>query len=76
MSTLINVAVVRFMEAELELHDEIQQLRVVATVPEHYSLLVELGTVRSLLGLLSHDNTGMLRCMTFLIFCMSPLQLN
>jgi beta-catenin-like protein 1 len=47
----------RFMESELELHDEIQQLRVVATVPELYSLLVELGTVRSLLGLLSHDNT-------------------
>ncbi|XP_062501510.1 beta-catenin-like protein 1 [Corticium candelabrum] len=47
----------RFMESELELHDEIQQLRAVATVPEHYSLLVDLGTVQSLLGLLSHENT-------------------
>ena len=49
---------IRFMESELELHDEIQQLRAVATVPEHYSLLVDLGTVQSLLGLLSHENTG------------------
>lgn len=52
------------MESELELHDEIQQLRVIATVPEFYPLLVDLGTVQSLLGLLIHENTGMLYACT------------
>ena len=49
---------VRFMESELELNDILQQMHVIATVPDQYHILVELNTVRSLLQLLSHENTG------------------
>ena len=48
----------RFMESELELNDILQQMHVIATVPDQYHVLVELNTVRSLLQLLSHENTG------------------
>ena len=47
------------MESELELNDILQQMHVIATVPDLYHVLVELNTVRSLLQLLSHENTGM-----------------
>ncbi|XP_063614659.1 beta-catenin-like protein 1, partial [Penaeus indicus] len=47
----------KFMESEIELNDAVEELHVVATVPELYPVLVELGTVKSLLSLLSHDNT-------------------
>lgn len=47
----------KFMEAELDLNDIIQEMHVIATIPELYHLLVELNAVNSLLGLLSHDNT-------------------
>lgn len=47
----------KFMEAELDLNDIIQEMHVIATIPELYHLLVELNAVQSLLGLLSHDNT-------------------
>ncbi|XP_076469912.1 beta-catenin-like protein 1 [Babylonia areolata] len=47
----------KFMESELELNDILQQMHVIATVPELYHVLVELNTVRSLLQLLSHENT-------------------
>uniref|UniRef100_A0A8C1EX75 Catenin beta like 1 n=1 Tax=Cyprinus carpio carpio TaxID=630221 RepID=A0A8C1EX75_CYPCA len=47
----------KFMEAELDLNDIIQEMHVIATIPELYHLLVELNAVHSLLGLLSHDNT-------------------
>lgn len=47
----------RFMESELELHEELQRLHVIATVPEHYPVLVESNVVATLLGMLSHDNT-------------------
>ena len=57
---LLGVFVVRFMEAELDLNDIIQEMHVIATVPELYHLLVELNAVHSLLGLLSHDNTDIL----------------
>lgn len=50
----------RFMEAELDLNDIIQEMHVIATIPELYHLLVELNAVHSLLGLLSHDNTDIL----------------
>ena len=49
---------VRFMESELELNDILQQMHVIATVPDQYHILVELNTIRSLLQLLSHENTG------------------
>lgn len=45
------------MESELELHEAIQQLHALATVPELYSVAVDLKLVPTLLGLLSHDNT-------------------
>lgn len=54
------------MESELELNDIIQQMHVIATVPELYHILVELNTVRSFLQLLSHDNTGMV----FINYCL------
>ncbi len=47
----------KFMESELELNDEIQKLHVVATVPEHYPVLIEVNAVQTLIGLLSHDNS-------------------
>lgn len=47
------------MDSEIDLNDIIQELHVVATIPQLYHILVELHTVQSLLGLLSHENTGM-----------------
>ena len=47
----------KFMESELELNEEIQKLHVVATVPEHYPVLVETNAIQTLVGLLSHDNS-------------------
>ncbi|XP_063977650.1 beta-catenin-like protein 1 [Diachasmimorpha longicaudata] len=47
----------KFMESEVELHETLQELHVVATNPELYPLMVELGAVPSLLELLSHENT-------------------
>lgn len=45
------------MESELELHEAIQQLHALATVPELYIVAVEQKLVPTLLGLLAHDNT-------------------
>lgn len=50
----------RFMESELDLNDIIQEMHVIATIPDLYHLLVELHAVPSLLGLLSHENTDIL----------------
>ncbi|KZC06120.1 Beta-catenin-like protein 1 [Dufourea novaeangliae] len=47
----------KFMESEVELHETLQELHVVATNPDLYPLMVELGAVPSLLELLSHENT-------------------
>ena len=47
----------KFLESELELHDSLRELHSLATVPEQYPVLVDLGCVPSLLGLLSHANT-------------------
>ncbi len=49
----------KFMESEVELHDAIQDLRVLATAPDLYPTLVSLGCVPSFLGLLSHENTDL-----------------
>ncbi|RVE70156.1 hypothetical protein OJAV_G00061660, partial [Oryzias javanicus] len=46
----------KFMESELDLNDIIQEMHVIATMPDLYHLLVELNAVHSLLGLLSHEN--------------------
>ena len=47
----------KFMTSEVELHDAIQDLRVVATSPDLYPILVELRSVSSFVGLLNHENT-------------------
>ncbi|XP_016003776.2 beta-catenin-like protein 1 isoform X3 [Rousettus aegyptiacus] len=54
----------KFMESELDLNDIIQEMHVVATMPDLYHLLVELNAVQSLLGLLGHDNTDILSDMS------------
>lgn len=55
------------MESELDLNDIIQEMHVIATMPDLYHLLVELNAVHSLLGLLSHENTDIhfIRCRSF-----------
>uniref|UniRef100_A0A3Q2YLN5 Beta-catenin-like protein 1 n=1 Tax=Hippocampus comes TaxID=109280 RepID=A0A3Q2YLN5_HIPCM len=50
----------KFMESELDLNDIIQEMHVIATMPDLYHLLVELNSVHSLMGLLSHENTDIL----------------
>uniref|UniRef100_A0A1B0D9P9 Beta-catenin-like protein 1 N-terminal domain-containing protein n=1 Tax=Phlebotomus papatasi TaxID=29031 RepID=A0A1B0D9P9_PHLPP len=47
----------KFMETELELHEVLQQLHAIATVPDLYPLFVDLHAVPSLLELLAHPNT-------------------
>lgn len=47
----------KFADSELELHDELQKLKILAGAPELYPDLVNLGTVNSITGLLNHDNT-------------------
>ena len=48
------------METELDLNDILQEMHVIATMPDLYHLLVELNAIHSLLGLLSHENTDIL----------------
>jgi len=45
------------MESEIELHDAIVELNGIATVPDLYPLVVELGAVPSILELLAHENS-------------------
>ncbi|XP_058098095.1 uncharacterized protein LOC131243049 isoform X2 [Magnolia sinica] len=47
----------KFADSEIELHEELQKLRVLAGGPDLYPDLVALNTVPSILGLLSHDNS-------------------
>ncbi len=47
----------KFMESELELHAEIQELFAIAASPELYPILVQTGSVTSLLGMITHENT-------------------
>lgn len=47
----------KFMESEVELHETLQEMRILATAPDYYPLLVKLQIIPSLLELLSHDNT-------------------
>ncbi len=48
------------MESELELHDEIQKMHIISTVPEYYPVLNKLHATDTILGLLNHDNSGSL----------------
>ncbi|GFZ09586.1 ARM repeat superfamily protein [Actinidia rufa] len=47
----------KFADSEIDLHDEIHKLKILAGGPELYPELVNLNTIPSILGLLSHDNT-------------------
>jgi hypothetical protein len=47
----------KFLESEMELHAEIQELYAVAASPELYPILVQTGAVTSVLGCLAHENT-------------------
>ncbi|KAF1891113.1 hypothetical protein Lal_00001252 [Lupinus albus] len=47
----------RFADSELELHEELQKLKILAGAPELYPDLVNLNVVPSVVDLLSHDNT-------------------
>lgn len=47
----------KFMASEIDLHSMISELKVVATVPDLYEVLVGLHAIPSLLELLSHQNT-------------------
>ncbi|KAG2181976.1 hypothetical protein INT43_006902 [Umbelopsis isabellina] len=47
----------KFMESEADLDEEIKNLLSLTQAPQHYHELVNLGSVPSLLSLLSHENT-------------------
>ncbi|CAI9110336.1 OLC1v1010342C1 [Oldenlandia corymbosa var. corymbosa] len=47
----------KFADSEVELHEEIEKLKILAGGPELYPDLVSLGTVASITQLLNHDNT-------------------
>ncbi|KAI5408192.1 hypothetical protein KIW84_054135 [Lathyrus oleraceus] len=47
----------RFADSELELHEELHKLKVLAGAPELYPDLVSLNVVPSIVDLLNHDNT-------------------
>ncbi|KAI8349282.1 Catenin-beta-like protein [Mortierella sp. GBAus27b] len=46
----------KFMESETDLDEEIKRLMAMIQAPQHYPAMVELGTVGSILSLLSHEN--------------------
>ncbi|KAF9354992.1 hypothetical protein BGX34_010705 [Mortierella sp. NVP85] len=46
----------KFMESETDLDEEIKRLMAMTQAPQYYPVLVELGTVNSILSLLSHEN--------------------
>ncbi|KAL5743500.1 hypothetical protein ACOSQ2_026616 [Xanthoceras sorbifolium] len=47
----------KFAETEVDLHEELDKLKVLAGGPDLYPDLVNLNTIPSILGLLSHDNS-------------------
>lgn len=46
----------KFADSEVELHDEIDRLKILAGAPDLYPELVALNTPASIVGLLGHDN--------------------
>ncbi|KAK9115681.1 hypothetical protein Sjap_014628 [Stephania japonica] len=46
----------KFADSELQLHEEIEKLKILAGGPELYPELVNLNAIPSILGLLSHEN--------------------
>lgn len=47
----------KFAESEIELHEELQKLKILAGGPDLYPDLVNLNTIPSIVGLLAHDNS-------------------
>ena len=47
----------KFMDSEIELDGDLQELKALAAAPTLYPEFVSLNAVPSILGLLSHDNT-------------------
>ncbi|KAL8200304.1 hypothetical protein R6Q57_011643 [Mikania cordata] len=47
----------KFADSEIELHEEIEKLKILAGAPELYPDLVNLNVIPSILDLLTHDNT-------------------
>lgn len=47
----------KFADSEVELHEELHKLKLLAAGPELYPDLVTLNTIPSIIGLLNHDNT-------------------
>ncbi|KHG04611.1 Beta-catenin-like protein 1 [Gossypium arboreum] len=47
----------RFADSEVELHEELEKLKILSGAPELYPELVNLNAIPSILNLLSHDNT-------------------
>lgn len=61
------------MESEMELHEILQEMRVLATAPDYYGLLVKLQVIPSLLELLAHDNTDIAVSASFINSFVSQL---
>lgn len=57
----------KFMESEVDLDEEVKKLHALAANPDLYPELVRLGSVPSVLGLLSHDNTDIAMSVVTLI---------
>jgi len=47
----------KFMESEVDLHEEIEKLHVLATVPELYPTIVDMNCLNTTIGLLNHENS-------------------
>jgi hypothetical protein len=47
----------KFMDSEIELHAAISDLTTVAASPELYPILVESNSVKTILGMITHENT-------------------
>jgi beta-catenin-like protein 1 len=47
----------KFLESEVELHGAVQAFLVVSTAPELYEDLVQLGTMKTIVDLLGHENS-------------------
>lgn len=48
----------KFMESEVALHAEINELYSLAASPELYPILFDSGSLESILGMVAHENTG------------------
>ena len=47
----------KFMDSEVELHEELNNLYAISASPDLYPTFVQAGSVQSLLGMVAHENT-------------------